>query len=137
MDFSGFNVWEVIVAALSGFVLGGIWYGPAFGKRWQQLVGLSDEEIADSNPALVFGGAFLLCLVMAAMLSLFLEVVSAMGSGLVSGALFGGLIALVFVAPSFGVNYLFSRRPAGLYGIDIGYVVLQFVLMGAILGAWH
>ena len=136
MDFSGFNLWEVIVAALSAFVVGGIWYGPAFGKRWQELVGLSDEDIAESNMPLIFGSAFLLNLFMATMLSLIMEVVSAMGTGLVSGALFGGFIGIVFVAPTFAINYLFARRPLALYGIDVGYQVLQLMIMGAIIGTW-
>ena len=43
------NLTAAIVAAVASFVLGGIWYGPAFGKRWQALVGLSDEDMANSG----------------------------------------------------------------------------------------
>ena len=31
----------VIAAAVSAFVMGGLWYGPLFGKKWMALVGLS------------------------------------------------------------------------------------------------
>ena len=136
MDLSGFNGWEVVVAALSAFVVGGLWYGPVFGSRWQGLVGLSDEDMAETNMPLIFGVAFVLNLFMATLLSLSMEVASGLATGFLSGALFGGFFAIVFVAPTFGVNYLFARRPLALYGIDAGYQVLQLMLMGAIVGAW-
>ena len=36
---------------------------------------------------------------------------------------------------SLGVNYLFERRPLGLWLINGGYFTLQFTAMGAIIGA--
>ena len=40
-----FNIWAVLAAAASGFVLGGLWYSPAlFGKAWQREIGLSEAQ---------------------------------------------------------------------------------------------
>jgi hypothetical protein len=136
MDFSGFNWAEVIVAALSAFALGGLWYGPLFGSRWQVLVGLSDEQLAEANAGLIFGSAFVLNCFLAMMLSLFIEVFMAMGSGVMLGAAFGAFMGAAFVVPTFAINYLFARRRMRLYLIDVGYMVLQMALMGAILGGW-
>lgn len=136
MDFSGFNWAEVILAALSAFALGGLWYGPLFGKRWQQLNTLSDERLAQANMPLIYACAFALNFFLAMMLSLFIEIAMMMGSGALTGALFGGFLAVVFVLPPFAVNYLFARRSLSLFGIDVTYQVLQFALMGAIMGAW-
>lgn len=136
MDFSGFNWPEIVLAALSAFILGGLWYGPLFGKRWQSLNQLSDAQINNANMKLIYGAAFLLNLFLALFLSLFIEVAMMMGSGALTGAMFGAFLGMVFVAPTFGVNYLFARRPVRLYLIDVGYQVLQLALMGAILGAW-
>lgn len=33
MDFSTVNLIAALVAAAAAFVLGGLWYGPLFGKR--------------------------------------------------------------------------------------------------------
>ncbi len=136
MDFSGFNWGEVIVAALSAFMLGGLWFGPLFGKRWQELNKLSDEAIANAPMGLIYGLAFALNSFLALMMSFFIEIAMMIGSGALTGALFGGLLAVVFVLPAFAINYLFSRRPLALFAIDIGYWVTQFALMGAIMGAW-
>ena len=136
MDFSGFNWGEVFVAALSAFVLGGLWFGPLFGKRWQALNNLSDEAIANAPMGLIYGFAFALNCFLALMMSFFIEIAMMIGSGALTGALFGGFLAVVFVLPAFAINYLFSRRPLAVFAIDIGYWVTQFALMGAIMGAW-
>ena len=154
------NEYAVVVAAVAAFALGGIWYGPLFGSRWQTLVNLSDEAIAKSNMLLIFGSTFVLNLFLAAMLSLIMghavqweaEAMNGASNGAVAdfvlladmpwregalnGAGIGLLMGLAFVVPTFGVNYLFARHPLPLYGIDVGYMLLQLVLMGAILGAW-
>lgn len=154
------NEYAVVVAAVAAFALGGIWYGPLFGSRWQTLVNLSDEQIAKSNMLLIFGSTFVLNLFLAAMLSLIMghavqweaEAMNGASNGAVAdfvlladmpwrdgalnGAGIGLLMGLAFVVPTFGVNYLFARHPLPLYGIDVGYMLLQLVLMGAILGAW-
>lgn len=61
----GINLFAVVAAAVSAFVLGGLWYSPLlFGKAWQKLAGVSDETAAQ-GAGLVFGGAFVLSLVAA------------------------------------------------------------------------
>ena len=137
MNFSGFNIWEVLVAAGSAFVIGAVWYGPGlFGKTWQRLVGLTDEALASSNLILVFGLSYILLVIAAVFLSFFVEITSMMGSNLVAGAIAGGFVSLVFILPAFGVNYLFARRPLKLYLIDGGYLLLAFIVMGMIIGLW-
>ena len=44
---------------------------------------------------------------------------------------------LCWVAASFGINYLFERRPLNLWLINGGYHTLQFTLFGLILGWMH
>ncbi len=136
MDFSGFNFLEVIAAALSAFVVGGLWFGPLFGQRWQALSGVTEARIAASNMPLIYGLTLLLNLFVATMLSFFIEVAMMIGSGAFIGAAFGALLALIFTVPPFAINMLFSLRPLRLFLIEAGYMVVQFAVMGAILGAW-
>ena len=42
-----------------------------------------------------------------------------------------------WVALSFGVTYLFERKPLSLFLIKAGYHGVALTLMGAILGVWH
>ncbi len=135
MDLGSINWLAVLVSAVSAFVLGGIWYGPVFGKAWQRMEGVTDEDIQGGNTPLIFGGAFVLNLVMASSLALLLQLHPAPGLG--SGLAAGGLLGLAFIATSYGISYLFSRKPLTLWLIDAGYMVVFMALMGAILGAWR
>jgi uncharacterized membrane protein len=55
----------------------------------------------------------------------------------VSGALYGFLIGLFFIATSIGINILYQRKSFTLWAIDAGYQVCYLTIAGAILGAWR
>ena len=138
MDFSGINIWELIAASLSTFVVGFLWYGNfLFGKSWQKLAGLSDEDIAKGNMAIIYGLTFVLNFVAALFISFFTEIAMMLGSSAFLAGLFAVILCLGFVATSFGVNFLFSRKPLKLYFIDVGYMAVSYFVMGIIIGAWR
>jgi len=118
-------------ATVSAFVLGGIWYGPLFGKKWQALVGLSDDQVKNANMAKIFGGAFVLTFIAAFVFAMFLGPDITIGQGTAYGASAG----LCWVAASFGINYLFAQKPFALWLIDGGYATSMFTLFGLLLGA--
>lgn len=124
----------VLLCAVSSLVLGGLWSSPAmFAKRWQRLAGLSEEQEAGGNMAVIFGGAFVLSLIAATVFALFLGRNFGLGPSIGAGASAG----LCWVAASFGINYLFERRPLCLWLINGGYHTLQFTLFGLIIGLMH
>jgi len=124
----------VIAAALSAFLLGGIWYSPiAFFHPWKNAAGLTDAQLQRRSPLRVFGGALLLSLLAAAVFSLFLGPSPSLTLGLGAGFSAG----LCWVAASFAINYLFECRPLKLLLINGGYHTLQFTLYGLILALWH
>lgn len=135
MDISQLNWLAILVATGAAFALGGVWYGPVFGKVWQRLAGITDEDIQQANPAKIYGGAFCLNLVMASALALLLQMHPAPALG--TGINIGVLLALCFIATSMGINYLFQQRPFTQYLIEAGYMVVLMAVMGAILGAWR
>jgi hypothetical protein len=53
MDLFSVNWIAVVAAALMGFMVGGIWYGPIMGKKWMGAVGLSEEQIKNCNMGLI------------------------------------------------------------------------------------
>ncbi|MFN3842845.1 MAG: DUF1761 domain-containing protein [Rehaibacterium terrae] len=123
------NVWAVLVAAVSAFLLGGLWYGPLFGKAWIRESGADPQK---GHPGKVFGGAFVLSLIAAYAFAMFLGKLP-----LAEAAFYGFVAGLCWVATSFGINYLFAQRSLKLFLIDGGYHTLQFTLYGVVLGAWH
>ena len=127
------NWFAVIAAALSSFVLGGLWYGPLFGNAWMKAAGVSPDQVKNANKVLIFGGTFVLALISAMAFSFMLG----NQENAASGALYGALGGFCFVAASFASTYLFEHKPLSLWLINGGYRTLQFTLIGLILGAWR
>jgi hypothetical protein len=130
---NGINPLAVIVAAVSSFLLGGLWYSPAFfGRAWNKEEGRG-PDFKQPHPAKVFGVSLVLALVAAAAFAAWVgprpDLKTALTQGLVAGA--------GFVAASLGINYQFADRGVRLWLIDGGYHTAQFVLFGLVLGLWH
>ena len=127
------NWLAVLAAAISAFLLGGLWYSPAlFGKAWQRGAALTDEQLKGGNPAKIYGGSFVLSLIAAATFAMFLGKLP-----VGTATAYGFCAGLTWVAASFGINYLFERKPLSLFLVNGGYHALQFTLYGLILGLWH
>lgn len=134
MDPSSINVWAILVAALSSFLLGGLWYSPIlFARPWMAANGLTEDELKKANPVKIFGPSLLLALVMATNLAFFLGPEATLGWGLGAGALAG----FGWVAASTAITYLFERKPMKLFLINGGYQAIALTMMGGILGVWH
>ena len=125
------NWLAIVVAALAGFVIGGVWYGPVMGKKWVGAVGLDVEQIKQGNMGLIYGGAFAFSLLAswtlahtfatyAQDLSIPVKVMTASG------------VALGFIVPAIGTNYLFSQQGKALFFIDAGYWLLFYTAMGLV-----
>ena len=91
------NIFAILVAAVSSFLLGGLWYSPLlFGKMWQREAG-DARKPGDKHPVKVFGVSFIFALV------------AALGGGTLRDLLLG--------APVFWIadqSYLFAAVAAGL-----------------------
>ena len=140
MDLSGINWLAVVVAAVAFFILGSLWYGPLFGKAWQKGVGLSDEEIKSANMGKLFGGAFIMALIISFGMAMFFfgfgtDPENPMTVGM--GAGYGIMTGIFFIFPSTAMNYLFSRKSASLIAIDSLYHIVAYTIVGVILAAWQ
>jgi hypothetical protein len=128
------NWLAVVAAALSAFVLGGLWYSPLlFGKIWMRASGVTPEQ-AEQGAAKVFGIAFVLEFLMAANLAMFLN---DPGTTLSWGATAGFLAGVGWIAFGIGVISLFERRPLSYMLVNGAYMGVSLTVMGAILGAWR
>jgi len=127
------NYWAVLVAALSTFLIGGLWYSPAvFGKAWMKENGLTEERLKHGNMVKIFGLAFFLALIAAINLAMFMGPENKPEMG----ALWGFLAGFGWVATFVGTHYLFERKSFRLFLINVGYSVVSLTLMGVIIAAW-
>jgi len=131
MNIFDVNLIAVVAAAACGFVVGGIWYGPVMGKKWMGAVGLSEEDLKNGNMPVIYGCTFALSLIAswtlahafatyAVDLSVSTKILTALG------------VAVGFIIPALGTNYLFSQKTKTLFFIDAGYWLLFYTAMGTV-----
>ncbi len=129
----------VAVAALSQFVLGFLWYGPLFGKKWIELKGFSKKDMEDAKKkgmAKTIIVSLALSIVTAYVLA---HVVKYAGSQTaLDGAQGGFWVWLGFVATITANDYLWNPKPKSLklYVLDNSYLLISLAIMGAILAVW-
>jgi len=127
------NVIAVAVAALSSFLLGGLWYSKLlFGPAWHRAAGDRGKP-GDAHPVRVFGLSYLFALAAAFAYAWLMPPTASVPAAAVQGLGVGA----GFAAASFGINYQFANRGASLWLIDGGYHTLQFLFYGLILGLWR
>lgn len=135
MDASNINYLAVIAAALSTFLLGGLWYSPLlFGKAWMRANNFSDEDLQTFSKARMFGWSFVFSLVMAVNLTMFL---AGPTTNVTWGMTAGGLAGFGWVAMAIAIIGVFENRSWSYILINGGYMTVAFVVMGAIIGAWR
>ncbi|MCY3763846.1 MAG: DUF1761 domain-containing protein [Gemmatimonadetes bacterium] len=140
------NYLAVLIAGVVPMLVGAVWYGPLFGKRWLGYMETTEEEIRkDFNPFKTYGVSFLLALVTAFILAQLLagmggqqDISSLQGNG--GRAMVGvhlGLMALIaFVLPVAYQSVAFEGRKAGLFWLNLGYNGVALLGQGVVIAAW-
>jgi hypothetical protein len=132
MDPSQVNYAAALVAALSSFLIGGVWYSPIlFARPWMREAGLREEELR-RGLGKTFAWAFLMSAIAAINLAFFLGPDATIAWGATAGALAG----VGWAATSLATVFLFERRSPMLILIDAGYLAVAYTVMGTIIGAW-
>ena len=131
MNLLDVNWLAVVLAALAGFVVGGLWYGPVMGRRWMAAVGFTEEDVQGGNMVKLYGFTFLLALLASWTLAhTFASYAKDLDFGIKVMTAFG--VALGFIVPALWTNYLFQRANKALFWIDAGYWLLFYVAMGTV-----
>lgn len=141
------NVIAIIVAGLIPNALGALYYGPIAGSAWRKSLGKTAEELEPDNPALVYGGALVLGLIISFFLNFMLQVshkdVNAAGELIVAshntfghGALHGGMLALTIVMPVIVSLGMFHKMNWRSNLINVIFWTLAMAIMGGILDVW-
>ncbi|MGI9323065.1 MAG: DUF1761 domain-containing protein [Pseudomonadales bacterium] len=127
------NFVAIILATLSAFVVGALWYGPLFGKAWMEEFNITEQDIEQENKLRVYGLSFALAFIVAFGLDFF---ILGEHTGWMEGAEIGAIAGLGLLAPYTGIHYLFEGRSMRAFLINAGFNVVTLMVMGAILGWW-
>jgi hypothetical protein len=135
IEFSGLNIWAVIVAWIISVALGSFWYSPVgFGKQWSKLSGvdLMKTPKDESTRAIIF--VVVSSLLQAIALALILKNLhlNTIGDGIVASLiLWFGFTALTTIG-----NTLYQRQTLKYWWLNSSFFLIVMVVNGIILTAW-
>ena len=140
MDFSSVNWLAVVACVVVSMISGSLWYNPkTFFPTWWKVVGAGKSQPGMENMGMTWGLTVLASFVQAVAMSFMVTAMGGLmgGATLVSGAMSGFMLWFGFVAPTYLVNKLFAGHGLKIWAIEVGNHLVNFVLFGAILGAWR
>lgn len=142
MDLSTINWWAVLVCVIASMVSGSLWYNPrTLFNTWWKGIGRAEGEVPGmESMGVTWTLTVLSSFVQAVAMALMVNAIGGLMTGGItagSGALTGFMLWLGFIAPTYLVNKLFAGHGFQVWAIEVGNHLLNFVLFGAILGAWR
>ena len=134
------NYLSILVAALVSFFTGTLWYSRIlFARQWIKATGKSEEELEKNSSTFAYVLTFIAWVIAAYVLAVIIGYSIDMNS--TPQFLYGMLVAFLcwfgFVAAISLFHNLFAQRPIELWFIDSGYVLVAFLISGAILAEWR
>ena len=132
------NYLAVLVSAIVSMVIGSIWYGPLFGKKYMQACGMdtwSEEKKAEMKKSMMMSyvGQFIASLIMFFVLELY--ILASTSGGAMPGLTTAFMLWLGFVVPVKLGDMLWGGNKT-LFWLSIGGHFVTLLIVGAILGAW-
>ncbi len=121
-------------------VVGYVWYGPLFGKKWLEIIGATaldkeGREKMQKEAMPLYGIQFVLSLLQLYILAHFIK-----GWTEVSGVENALWLWLGFVVPTLAGGAMWNNNPnrikLSMFLIQAGYQLVMFVIYGYALGVW-
>jgi hypothetical protein len=134
------NFLAILVAAIFSMVLGAIWYGPLFGKKWMEIIGADSKdkkarEKMQKEAGPLYGIQFLLVLFQVFVLAFYIK-----GWGEAGGIENALWIWAAFIVPTLAGSAMWNNDSNKVkfsrFMIQAGYQLILFVTFGFILGVW-
>ena len=134
------NYLAILAAAVLSMVVGYIWYGPLFGKKWMEIVGVDENDLAarkemQKNSMPLYIVQFLITVGQLYILTEFIK-----GSTGVSGVEVAVWLWAGFVLPTVAALSMWTTDASKVkwarFLIQGGYFLVMFIIFGYIIGNW-
>ena len=133
------NLWAVFVSAIVSMIIGSIWYGPLFGKKFMHEMGMNSwsKEKQDAMKKKMGLSYFMQFIASFVMFYVLAGIVIGFGHVTVGEGMLTGLILWIgFVVPIKLGDKLWGGSKA-LFWLGIGNMLITLIAAGAIIGAWR
>jgi hypothetical protein len=134
------NYWAILVCGVLSMVVGAIWYGPLFGRKWCEIVGVDPNNIEgikkmQKESTKLYVVQFILTLFQVWVLAYYIE-----GWKEASGLQNALWIWVAFVMPIIAGTAMWNNDSKKIawtrFLIQSGYQLVIFIIFGLILGFW-
>lgn len=127
----GVNWIGVVVAVIVTWLLGYLWYDMLFGEAWLKGMKMTEEQAAAMGMGPMIYG-FLVNVLTCVGLGL---LVPKFGDGLMGGVKTGLMAGIFFACTTEAMGFVYGGKDQSLIPIDFGYLMVMYVVGGAIIGA--
>ncbi len=128
------NVLAVILSAVLSMVVGSLWYGPLFGKKWMKLISMTKEEMEKGKKDMpkTYGMMFVGSLVTSYVLAITIGMAAT--KDITTGVLIAFFMWLGFIVPAKLSEVLFEKKAWALFYIESGYYFVFLLIAGGVIG---
>jgi hypothetical protein len=135
--FDYINWFAVLVGAVAYFALGALWYSLLFKNKWiaYNKIDMNDTNAKKGVAATMFG-SFVLMFVQSLAIAILASRMD-LSDYWMSGVKLGALTGVCFCACSIGINYLYEKKPIGLWLINGGYAIAGNIIAAVIICMWQ
>ena len=134
------NYWAVLVGSIFSMILGAIWYGPIFGEKWMEIIGINPKDSIAIDKMKKSAGPMYLAQFA---LTLFQVLVLAHFIGEnqnVTGIERAVWIWAAFIVPTLGGTIMWNNQSTDLkwarFFIQGSYQLILFIVLGLLLHFW-
>jgi len=133
-DVSSFNWIAIVIAGVSAWIIGAIWFSPpVFGRRWMAALGLKQEQLG--NPAPGFVAALVISIIGATFLRWVIGVAGATSVG--DGIEVALIIWFAFILLPSAPGLLFTKQSGTAFALTQVQHAIAMSAMGIVLTAYR
>ena len=134
------NYWAVLVGGIFSMILGAVWYGPIFGAKWMEIVGMDPKDTIAMEKMKKSAGPmylvqFILTLFQVLVLAHFIA-----ENQQVTGIERAVWVWAAFIIPTLAGAVMWTNQSSDLkwarFFIQGGYQLILFIVLGILLHFW-
>jgi len=132
------NYWAILVSAVVSMIIGSIWYGPLFGKKFMAAMGMDKWTPEQKEAEMKKMGMTYFLQFVASVLTFYVLAVFMQRTGSLSvngGLMMAFWVWLGFVMPTQLGSSIWGGKMT-LFWIGAGNMLVTLLAVGAIIGAW-
>ena len=135
------NYYAILVSAILAMVVGAIWYGPLFGKKWMEVVGINPSDMKARKKMQKSAGKLYVIQFLLTLFQVYVLAFYVAGWTDASGVENALWIWAAFVIPTVAGAAMWNNDSAKIswarFLIQGGYQLAIFLMFGLILGYWQ